>query len=500
METSSDTAEATSVYDQLEDDQWTRADGAGETPAVAEVIETDGSPAATPDDGGTTIPVEAPAGSAVSVSMDVVGELENGDVVVGSSAQFNGDVTNDGRTSDGIGTEFGPWGCEYVVVNTDSGGAPRPEATSSIRSHPWSAIVRPDGQTAAGVERIAGREAELKRIHERYYVPACDAGLVDKAKRDDITQRVAERARASRAALRRRAFAPRGRPAFDMYEDTAVRRQARAAAMRHLAWGAGFLETPRDRVSNDTPTGRVDTGLRAARYADPRSRTATPIARTSSAAPAAAFDPDADAVAELTLRVLETIEPRNYMADSDANVGAASEPTAVERTPQRVRRLVRRLYDVHGDRLSTLVAASRALFHNGSRPLDEIEPFWPAATARVRVERLIDAGHPRIDQVVYVSDVSPRVDGTSTGSEFAKLTVWERSNLDITLVEGDIVLASNVKPGQYRRQLTLAATSDSSLVRVHRGDGAAVSATGDASSGQTPQDLDALTWPADLTG
>ncbi|PSP47270.1 hypothetical protein BRC75_10330 [Halobacteriales archaeon QH_7_69_31] len=71
-----------------------------------------------------------------------------------------------------------------------------------------------------------------------------------------------------------------------------------------------------------------------------------------------------------------------------------------------------------------LIAASRALFHNGSRPLEEIEPFWAATTARVRVERLIDADHPSFDQVVYVSDVSPRVDGTSTGSEFAKRTVW----------------------------------------------------------------------------
>jgi len=93
METLSEMAAATSVYDQLEDDQWMRAEGAGETPAVADVIETDASPEATPDEGGTTIPVNAPAGSAVYVSMDVVGELENGDVVVGSSAQFNGDAT-----------------------------------------------------------------------------------------------------------------------------------------------------------------------------------------------------------------------------------------------------------------------------------------------------------------------------------------------------------------------------------------------------------------------
>jgi hypothetical protein len=62
----------------------------------------------THDEGWTTIPVDAPAASDVYVSMDVVGELENSDVVVGSSAQFNSDATNDGRTSDGIGTEFGP--------------------------------------------------------------------------------------------------------------------------------------------------------------------------------------------------------------------------------------------------------------------------------------------------------------------------------------------------------------------------------------------------------
>ena len=83
METPTDMAEATSVYDQLEDDQWTRKDGAGEMPAVAEGIVTDALPEATPNDGGTTIPVDAPAGLDVYVSMDAVGELENGDVVVG---------------------------------------------------------------------------------------------------------------------------------------------------------------------------------------------------------------------------------------------------------------------------------------------------------------------------------------------------------------------------------------------------------------------------------
>ena len=98
-----------------------------------------------------------------------------------------------------------------------------------------------------------------------------------------------------------------------------------------------------------------------------------------------------------------------------------------------------------------------------------------------------------------MGDVSPSVAGAPTGSEFAKFTIWRRSNLDITVVEGDIVLALRLKPGQDRRQLTLAATSDSSLVRVHRGDGSAVPATSDASPGQTLQDLDALTRPADLT-
>ena len=191
--------------------------------------------------------------------------------------------------------------------------------------------------------------------------------------------------------------------------------------------------------------------------------------------------------------------PRTCQRPAGTERASAPAPTAIARTPQRIRRLVRWLYDTHSDGLSTLIAASRALFHNGSRPLEEIEPFRAAPTARVRVERLIDADHPSIDQVVYVRDVSPHGDGASTGRTFTKRPVWERSNHDVTLVEGDIVLASNVKSGQYRRQSTLAATSDSSLVRGHRGETSAVPATSDAPPGQTPEDLDALNWPADLT-
>jgi hypothetical protein len=489
METQREADEATSVYNQLDDGQWTREDGA-ETPAVADVIETteSGGGRATPEDGGTIIPVESPAASDVYVSMDAVGELETGDVVVGSSAQFNGDATNDGRTSDGIGTEFGPWGREYIVVNTESVGAPRPEATSCIPTNPWSAIVRPDGQTAAGVERIAGREAELNRLHERYYVPACDGGLIDEAKRDDITQRVAERARESRAALRRAEFDTSYQLPFTRYEDTDQRQQARRAAMQHRTWGVGHLEAPSDRVRDDVDADAVDTGIRAARFADTREQASTPTARPVPDPEPDAFDPDADAIEELTVQLLDTVEPRSYEADDEATRESAPEPAAIEVSPQRVRRLVARLYQRYGDKLSTIIAASKELYHNGTHSLADIDPFWPAATAYVRVERLIDAPHGSIDQVAHVSDVAPSVDETSAGSEQAKLTIWDRSDLDVNLVEGDIVLATNIKPGQYRKQLTLAATSESHLVRVFEGEGAATAPNQDATSRQTSQD------------
>ena len=506
METMNTNDESSTVYDQLEDDQWTREDGPSETPAVAEVIETDASPEATPEEGGTTIPVEAPTGSDVYVPMDAVGELENGDVVVGSSTQFNGDATNDGRTSPGIGTEFGPWGREYIVVNTESVGAPRPEATSSIQSNPWSAIVRPDGQTGAGAERIAAREAELTRIHERYYIPACNGGVIDEAKRDDITERVAERARESRAALRRASMNILYQLPFDPYEDTNQRQQARQAAMRHRTWGAGHLGSPTDCASDDATPDASGTAIRAARFADVRKQAMTPTARPVPDVPDP-FDPDADAIEEVTVQLLDTVEPRSYDADDDVPSEPPLKPTGVEVTPQRVRILVARLYRRYGDKLSTIIAANKALYHNGTQSLVDIQPFWSAASACVRVERLIDAPHNSIDQVAHVSDVAPSVDKTSTGSEYAKVTIWERSNLETTLVEGDIIVASNVKPGQYRQQLTLAATSDSQLIRIRRvdrtdsasngdgvttasnGDGAATPSDGDATPGQTSQDL-----------
>jgi hypothetical protein len=344
-----------------------------------------------------------------------VDELEKCDVVVESSAQFNGDATNDGRTSDGIGTEFGPWGREYVVVNPDSVGAPRPEATSSIRSNPWSAIVRPDGQTAGGVERIAGREAELKRLHERYYVPAYDGGLIDAAKRDDITQRVAERARESRAAPRRRAFATRGRPAFDVYEDTAERRQARAAAMRHRAWGAASSRHRRTAVPTTPPRGAsipaygrrgmpTRTAGRRRRSPDPRRRRhrrrSTPTLTPSRNSPFGRLRPlNPETIRPIARPPGRRRRRRPYRANAPARPSARQ---AAVRHPWRP------AVDAHRRQPGAVSQRSRSL--------EEFEPFWPAATARVRVERLIDADHLSIDQVVYVSDVSPRVDRASTGS------------------------------------------------------------------------------------
>lgn len=492
MATNPETDATHSVYNDLEDDQWSRT-GRPETPAVADVMEVppvDSDSAAgdgergTPEAGGTRIPVDSPAASDVYVPMETIGELETGDVVVASSAQFNGDATNDGKTSAGIGTEFGPWGREYIVVNTDSVGAPRPEATSSIRGDSWSALERPDGQTRAGVERIAAREAELKRLHERYYVPATDGGLIDEQKRDDITSRVAERAHESRAALCRMDHETRYEVPFDFYEDTLEKQQARQQAPRHRPFGAGHLTSDHR-------------GVEAARYADTRRQATTPIAKSVPEPVRPVFDPDADVVEELTLRILAEFDQSDRFAANgeppDAAASRLDVPISVG--PRRVRRVVQRLYRQYGDRLSTLLAANRELFHTGSQPLNEITPDWWGATAFVQVERLIHAPHPSIQQVAHVSDIAPGVDETSTGSEHAKLTIWDRSGLDTHLAEGDIILASNVTPGQYRRQLTLAATSDTTITHLHRGDGPPATPNPDATSGQTSQDRDAIIWP-----
>lgn len=495
MTANSDTDATQSVYNSLDDEQWQR-DDRPETPAVADVLEVpadtsgdDAGERATPDDGGTRIPVDSPAASDVYVPMETIGELENGDVVVASSAQFNGDATNDGKTSTGIGTEFGPWGREYIVVNTDSVGAPRPEATSSIRGDTWSALERPDGQTRAGVERIAAREAELKRIHERYYVPATNGGLIDDEKRQDITERVAERARESRDALRRWDHETRYELPFDFYEDSLEKQQARQAAPRHRPFAASHLESDAR-------------GVDAARYADTRRAVPTPIAKSVPEPPTPTFDPDNDAVEELTLRILAEFDDSDRFAANDESPDAVASrlDVPISVSPRRVRRVVQRLYRETGDRLSTLLAANRELFHTGSQALDEIAPDWWGATALVEVEQLIHAPHPRIQQVAQVSDIAPHIDETSTGSEHAKLTIWRRSGLDTHLSEGDIILASNVKPGQYRRQLTLAATSDTTITHLARGDGPATADNPDATPGQTSQQRDAIIWPCERMG
>jgi hypothetical protein len=236
--------------------------------------------------------------------------------------------------------------------------------------------VRPDGQTAAGVERIAGREAELQRLHERYYVPACDGGLVDAAKRDDITRRVAERPRESQAALRRRAFATRGRPAFDVYEDTAERRQARAAGMRHRAWSAGFFETPRDRVSDDTPDARRHRSSGGA-VCRPPQPDGDADRSNPAGGPPAAFDPDADTVAERTLRVLETIERRDYTADSEATGTSAPAPTVSRGCPSASVGSPGGCTTPMATGCRRIIAASRALYHNRRGRLRSSSPFGP---------------------------------------------------------------------------------------------------------------------------
>jgi hypothetical protein len=109
----------------------------------------------------------------------------------------------------------------------------------------------------------------------------------------------------------------------------------------------------------------------------------------------------------------------------------------------------------------------------------------------VRVERLFEPNDPSTtQQVAHVTDVSPTVSQTSTGTETAKLTIWNRSDVDQRLAEGDIVELSNVKPGRFGDQLTLAVTSNTSVYRLHRGDGPKTAREGALSQGNpTPQDL-----------
>ncbi|THE65839.1 hypothetical protein D8Y22_05495 [Salinadaptatus halalkaliphilus] len=117
--------------------------------------------------------------------------------------------------------------------------------------------------------------------------------------------------------------------------------------------------------------------------------------------------------------------------------------------------------------------AMENLWHaDGTQSLETIEPYWNGCSVKVEVTRSYVPNDPQSqNQILYVKDVTPTATGEGQLGEEAKLTVWRASNLDSRVAVGDTLYISNAKPGQYKNQLTLAATSDTTIEVVEAGDG-----------------------------
>ncbi|MFT4882976.1 MAG: hypothetical protein ACI8U4_000474 [Natronomonas sp.] len=446
------------TYANVDESQWNqtpaRKVGADDTQADEEPMVTDADDEMAPDEGGTIVQAETPAGADVSVQMNATGRTERGDIVVRSAGQMNAGAANDGKTEDGIGQEFGVWGDEFVHIDDTY------------------VLPRPDGQTKAGVERIAGREGELRDIHKKFYLPATEGGeFVIPRKRAEIEQREADRTARHREELSRQDHAAAIKPAFDYFADEDTRQQAREDAVEpHHDFHPNHLESASELV--------------ACRWADRTNGERTPVFRGSISGPDPVEDDwQDDLLMELTMELMDSVADSAAFEDLSMSVRdvKAAVKDALEATDRNP--------------TGAIIKASEELFHDGSQSLADIEPWWTGATARVRVEELYTPNDPTTTQQVgRVTDVAPTINRTSTGPESAKLTIWNRSDVDVTLAEGDIVELANVKPGRFGDQLTLAATSDTTVYRLHRGDGPAPTRT-DALRGDgeaTPQSLDVL--------
>lgn len=404
---------------------------------------------------------ETPEGGQASVAGEVVGETREGQPVVGSSAAGNADAANDGKTAAGIGTEFGVWGREANELPAFS------EDELKEMTH----------MTLATLERAAALEAELNEI-STLAVPARDGA----ASESEVEARQAKRLTECRKSLSELGET-RVSLSFDFFsdDDEWSRELAREAKDRdagqtsapsaatskakHRPFGHGaYTETAQERS-----VGRWADETRSAPLMVLEDKQRKVLKRHD-----LSFN-DRDTVEKLTAELYERVRDEG---------GLDVPGVDLQQIEGGVEQAVR---ENGSDELAALLQAAEDAFHPSSQSLETIEATWPGCTARVEVVELYEPNQPTNvssdpgrantggaqKQVAKVTDVSPLVDRTSAGSEFAKVTVWKRADTDVTLREGDVVRIANPEVGRYANQLTFAVTSSTHLTVERRGTGPA---------------------------
>lgn len=515
--------ETNAVYNDLDDEQWDNPSRASaeattavsdqseaETTAAADDIPADAEPMHEQADHGVVIQSTTTETSAVADSLEQCGyKPSTGEPIVANVAAHNGSASLDARTDDGLGQEFGVWGKEFIATGEDS------------------VMPRPSGSGLAAAERMAGEKAELDAIndiHDRFAIPefchcggrveylseefrcsACGEPFND---RDTIAEQATDRAERNRNSwdvtdgLRTRVVITgdmydddfrnqlRGRDALpdDIMLAPAERKHA-TANDNHVARHKAFDRTM---ISHPTPI--------ACPWADRENGEKTPTVYPSDLLQLEkdvrkqVHNEEREAAVEQLLvgtedreGILARLEPDAKWHDLTRDDVEVDDTTKRRDTSPALREMRRAVYDAleanNGDADEALFDVMDELYHPGTTCVSQIKPWWSAVSTKVRVRELYEPRSPASQyQVAEVAPINPYAGSTVPGGRTAKVTIWHRSNIaerhepphDL-LREGDVVKLKNVKPGQFRNQLTLAFTSESQLIRVNQGRGPATS-------------------------
>lgn len=125
------------------------------------------------------------------------------------------------------------------------------------------------------------------------------------------------------------------------------------------------------------------------------------------------------------------------------------------------------------DSIAAFGPAMEALWHgDATQSFDRISGDWPGCTVIARVTRAYVPNAPDSQQqVLYLEDIAPNVSEPGQMGGEVKLTVWRKSQIETFAAVGDVLFISNPKPGEFRGDLTLAATGDTTIDRFMKSDG-----------------------------
>lgn len=435
--------------------------------------------------------------------------FDNGDVAVRTDTGDPVDVSVFQETiakmnANELVAEFGPYG----AIDGPKGGVSatrgpvetvQEDVFANDPAMVWNPVTEeyiPRGTTLKAWERRKAREAQLATISARVETDVTEPyGSDNRHQIADV-----DREARVRDAVSRTFNGASVRPTFGQYADWWVEAQARDDA-RGEDDAAPAIETT---DKNNAPLGRfTPTTTYHPNHLKQNSEAGEPIVLNDGTIvdPTNAFDDERMVPCRWSDRTAERppiMVPPHERYQDVATINPALVEDVAARVLEFLDEKVAEDVAVTTDELFALTMAEikenghaietgqrviRRFFHNGTQPLDEINPWWSACSVRVRVTEVFDSA-PKYRQVFKVEDVCPVVGEHQLGSAQTKVTVWPReeetSDGELTqwtdvhytnlprVQAGDEILLSNVRPGGFGKQLTLQVGAKSQMTVLNR--------------------------------